>query len=213
MFESLKAHVEMQLRNILCIEIDTSSYLDNAIKRTIFANSFNNNKYYRIENSLPKIFHSGQYCVFLYYLSNEMYLQDNSGENAEKVYYLNKILNSVDIFYEVTMPDIFSLEHPLGSVMGRAKYGDYFHFYQGCTVGGSNGLYPLLGKGIVMYSNSKILGDCHVGNNVIMSANSYIIDCNIPDNSIVFGQGREMVIKQISTEKYQELTKQFWSKD
>ena len=48
-------------------------------------------------------------------------------------------MNSVDLFYAIELPQKFGAEHPLGSVMGRAKYGDGFFFYQGCTVGGTDG--------------------------------------------------------------------------
>lgn len=52
---------------------------------------------------------------------------------ADKIYYLNKMMNSVDLFYEIELPMHFGLEHPLGTIMGRAKFGDYFYFYQQCT--------------------------------------------------------------------------------
>ena len=51
-----------------------------------------------------------------------------------KFYYLNKIMNSVEMFYEVELPSVFCCDHPLGSVMGRARYSDFFYFSQGCTV-------------------------------------------------------------------------------
>ncbi len=82
--------------------------------------------------------------------------------------------------------------------MGRAKYNDYFLFYQGCTVGGNrkgNKLeYPIIESHVTMYSNSKILGASYIGNNVILAANSYVINETIPDNSIVFGQSPNLVI-------------------
>lgn len=69
------------------------------------------------------------YCILLYWLSRELF-QNGKLELADKVYYLNKMLNAVELFYEVKLPAIWSCEHPLGSVMGRADYGDYFFFYQ-----------------------------------------------------------------------------------
>ena len=116
---------------------------------------------------------------------------------------MNKILNAVDIFYEIEFPTIWGVEHPVGSVMGRANYSDFFYFYQGCTVGTNNkysadGSYvcyhPNIGVNVVMYSNSKILGSSNIGNNVIVSANTYIINQNVPDNSIVFGQSPNIKI-------------------
>jgi len=46
-----------------------------------------------------------------------------------------------------------------------------------------------------MLSNSKVLGNSHIGNYVILSADSYVKDTDIPDGSIVFGQSPQLVIK------------------
>lgn len=112
----------------------------------------------------------------------------------------------MDFFYEVKLPNIWGCEHPLGSIMGRARYSDYFFFYQGCTVGGNNGYYPTIGHNVTMYSNSKILGDAHVGDNVILGANTYVKDEIIPDNSIVFGQSPNLVIKRKGRNKKNNIT-------
>ncbi|XCP85360.1 hypothetical protein ABXS75_00680 [Roseburia hominis] len=134
--------------------------------------------------------HSAQYAVFLCTYANQLYL-DEYQDAADNVYYLNKIMNSVDWFYAVQFPSIWSAEHPLGSVVGRATIGEYLFLYQGTTIGGNrkNGKlsYPTLGDSILMYANSKILGDSHIGSNVIVSANAYLLNESIPDNCIVFG--------------------------
>ena len=108
---------------------------------------------------------------------------------------MNKMLNAVDLFYAIDLPEHWNCEHPLGSIMGRAKYGDCFFFYQGCTIGGNHTDYPTLGNYVTMFSNSKVLGKSHIGNNVIISANAYVKDTDISDNSIVFGQYPNLIIK------------------
>ncbi|MCR4861361.1 MAG: transferase [Ruminococcus sp.] len=154
-----------------------------------------NNKYLKAELS-P--FNSVINCNYLYWLSHELYNVHSGG--ADKAYYLNKVLNSVDLFYAIELPESWSCEHPLGSVMGRAKYGNHFFFYQGCTVGGNynKGVleYPVIGKNVTMYSNSKILGNSIIGDNTLIAANAYIKNELIPDNSIVFGQSPNLIIKQ-----------------
>ena len=182
-------------------------------KKTKQCFSANNSKYYaKYKNKeIPfTVYNSTQYTVFLYFLSYVAYMTDRADKVAEKIYYLNKVLNSIDIFYEIEMPSIFGVEHPLGSVMGRAKYSDYFFFYQGCTVGGSGGHYPVIGKNVLMYSNSKILGKSIIGDNVIISANTYIKDAIIPNNSIIFGQSPNIIIKQKSKDEILEITKLNW---
>lgn len=160
------------------------------------------NKYYIMRDGEDKInlYNSVINCIFLYWLSRSLF-QNGRFELADKIYYLNKSLNSVELFYEVKLPDIWACEHPLGSVMGKACYGDYFYFYQGCTVGGNfkrDGeiVYPTIGNHVKMFSNSKILGDSHIGNNVIISANCYIKDQDIPNDTIVFGQSPNLIFKE-----------------
>ena len=109
-------------------------------------------------------------------------------------------MHSVDLFYAIELPSIWSAEHPLGSVMGRAKYSDNFFFYQGCTVGGTkdkegNIFYPELEENVRMYANSSILGRCHIGKNVQIGAGALVKNQDVPDNSIVFGQSPNLIIK------------------
>ena len=150
--------------------------------------------------------------LFLYYLSHTLYL-DGDERNAAKIYYLNKIMHANDWFYPIDLPIHFGAEHPLGSILGRAKYGDYFFVYQGTTVGGNNSLYPVLGHHILMYSDSKILGNSHIGNYVVFSANSYVIDEDVPDNCIVFGQSPNIVYKKKSTEEIKKYFERIWEEN
>lgn len=140
---------------------------------------------------------SSQYTVYLYYLANTLFKEYNNVKLAERIYYLNKIMNGVDIFYEVELPKIMFFEHPVGTVLGRAKYKDKFVAYQNCTVGGNNMKYPEIGENVTMLSYSCILGDSKIGNNCIIASHTYIKDENIPDNSIVFGSSPNLIIKPI----------------
>lgn len=140
--------VHKQIDNIFNLENNEKELINNIFQKVLercernFSNS--SNKYYT-NNGITKFnpYHSGQYCIFLYYLSNEVWKNGNS-ILADKVYYLNKTLNSCDLFYEVELPNIFMLDHPVGSVMGRAKYSDFFSFGQNCTIGNNKGVYPRL---------------------------------------------------------------------
>ncbi|HPJ68325.1 MAG TPA: hypothetical protein PLQ82_05140 [Desulfobacteraceae bacterium] len=92
---------------------------------------------------------------------------------------MNKILHSCDIYYAIELPTVFFLEHPVGTVLGRAKYGNNFFAMQGCTVGGNKGVYPIIGDNVKMYSNSKIIGKSNIGHNVMVGANCFIKDLDI----------------------------------
>ena len=122
------------------------------------------NKYFRRDGeAFFSPFHSGQWLIFLCYMTNTLSSDSNMDLRlrktiADKVYYLNKIMHSVDIYHEVELPSVFFMEHPVGTVLGRARYSDGFMAYQGCTVGGNKGHYPTLGRNFRMMSGSKILG-------------------------------------------------------
>lgn len=155
------------------------------------------NKYFILGVNL---IHSGQWLSFLYYFSNTL---SHNGQTAlaDKFYYLNKVMHSVDIYHAVNLPDVFFLEHPVGSVFGRAEYGTNFFAMQNCTVGGNRDrktgelFYPVIGDNVKMYSGSKIIGKSKIGNNVTLAANTYVKDIEIPDGATVFGQSPNLVIK------------------
>lgn len=164
--------------------------IEEAIYKFIYCTSNAKGKYYDNKLDINCFYNSDKYAIFLYYLSRVM-IEKNKIDIATHIYYLNKILHSIDLFYEVEMPSIFLLVHPVGSVVGRAKYNDYFCLYQNCTIGSDthNGIshYPIFGKKIIMYAGSKVIGKCNIGNNCIFGANSFIINVDIPDDSVVVG--------------------------
>lgn len=63
-----------------------------------------------------------------------------------------------------------------------------------------------------MYANSTILGDCNIGNNVVISANSYLINEEVPDNCIVFGSSPNIVIKKRNEEEIKKMTDHIWKR-
>lgn len=114
---------------------------------------------------------------------------------CDKIYALNKALSSADLYYEVALPEVFTFDHPLGTVMGRADYGNYLTFSQGVTVGNNHGVYPRFGDRVFLMSNSKVIGDCRIGDDVIVSAGAYVKDEDIPSGAMVFGQSPNLVVK------------------
>lgn len=145
--------------------------------------------------------HSDQYAMFLYYLSNTAFRAGHASL-AAKVYGLNKALHSFDAFYEVELPDIFALVHPVGTVLGRATYSDYFCAYQNIAVGSdpfASGS-PAFGEGVVMYGGSRVVGNVKIGENCLISAGASIVGrrgegLQIPDGHVVFG-GQTFQVKR-----------------
>lgn len=194
-----------QLDNMFTLEEGNKAQIEQAIPIVIqkveenFSHS--DNKYYnRGGVAYFNPFHSGQYCIFLYYMSRQLAHPDQPEDKnlilADKTYYLNKLMNSVDLFYEIELPAHFGVEHPQGAVMGRAKFGDQFFFYQGCTVGGNMRLeYPNIGKNVKMCANASIIGKSQIGDNVTLGAGALVKDQDVPSNVNVFGQSPNLIFK------------------
>lgn len=112
------------------------------------------------------------------------------------------MLHGLDVYYEVELPDIFCFCHPLGTVLGRAKYSNYLLVYQGCTVGAAReaGLearseYPELAEYVAIYKGGMIMGRSTVGRNCKIAAHSVLMDLNLSPNSIYVGDPLGYVIK------------------
>ena len=201
--ETLEKLIKHQIQSLFLLDKSESNILmyslPEALAKTRNCFSFSKNKYYRKDSQVFfSVYHSGQYCIFLYFLARQVFLDSPELRTlADKIYFLNKALNGLDLYYEVDMPKVFHLDHPVGSVMGRASYGENFTFAQLCTVGNNKGIFPKIGENVQMLSGSKILGRCKIGNNVIISANTYIKDEDIPNDSLVFGSSPSLIIKAI----------------
>ena len=207
--EEILAQLLMQLKSHFFISEEEKSIIEERFDFALAACednfSHSENKYCWIEENGVRTcrfnpYHAIQYMIFLYYLSHDIYLNAKVGQLCDKIYYLNKIFHSVDLFYAIELPKQFGAEHPLGSVMGRAMYGSGFFFYQGCTVGGTydkegNIHYPIIEENVKMYANSSILGKCHIGKNVQVGAGALVKNQDVPDNSLVFGQSPNLIIK------------------
>ncbi len=195
----LLSMLERQLGNLLAYDPKTErpaleAGVEDALARAERCFSFCANKYYCHEGvSSFDPFHTGQYCTFLYYLSNSLWRQGST--LAARVYYLNKIFNCVDIFYEVELPEAFGLDHPVGAVIGKATYGEFFIFTQNCNVGVNKRVYPTIGRNVHMFPGSAIVGDCNIGDNCVIAARTFIKDQSVPPNSLVFGNSPNLVVK------------------
>ncbi len=185
--------------SITADEIETINGLsDEVFERCDHCFSKNDNKYYvRNGETYFNPFHSGQYNVFLYYFSNTIFKKAKTQLRlADKVYYLNKVMNSCDLFYEIELPEYFALDQPIGTVLGRAKYGNFFKFTQNCAVGNNKNIFPTIGENVTMTANSMIFGDSNIGDNVIIGVGAIVKDEDIPANSLVFGQSPNLIIKK-----------------
>jgi serine O-acetyltransferase len=174
-----------------------SSYVKHALERVEYCFSHINIKYFFDgQQTHFNHLHTDQYAMYLYFLSNTIYRLEGEPAIASKVYALNKALHAIDVFFEVELPDIFAFQHPVGTVLGRGKYSNYFYVYQRCSIGSNlKGEYPTLGEGVVMFGGSGVIGNSVVGENCWLSVGSLVMNMDVPANSIVFGCSPENSIK------------------
>jgi serine O-acetyltransferase len=198
-----------QLRGLFGLGREETVELTDAVHQILeqveYCFSYNRNKYYH-ENDVVVFnpFHSGQFTIYLYFLSRHLFCKGANRLLADKVYYLNKALNCVDIYYEVELPAVFGLDHPVGSVIGRGKYSNFFYFTQNCTVGNNHDIYPVFGENVTLLAGAMVVGNSHIGNNCIISANTCIKDQDVPDDSLVFGQSPDLIIHKKDESYFQK---------
>ena len=146
-----KNQIEDYLTNQLAFfgGADISDYLEAAYKRALYCFSRNTNKYFK--KGTIDVHHTGQYAILLCYLARVAF-EAGDRETADRVYALNKALHGFDIFYEVELPNVFFMEHPVGTVLGRAKYSDRLFLGQNVTVGGNKGCYPTIGENVCLHA-------------------------------------------------------------
>lgn len=180
------------------------SNLDASLQHFYRIASVSSNKYFKTIDGTPKFspFHSDQYAMLLYILSKNLF---NSNQHlSEKLYYLNKVMHSIDIYSAVELPPFFCFFHPVGTVLGRAIFNNYLTISQNCVIGNNKGVYPVIGSYVSLMAHSMVLGNSEIGNNCIISAGSIVKDQNIPAHSIVFGISPNLTIKP------NKLKNQYW---
>ena len=176
--------------------------LEAAVKRTLprlehCFSKVNNKYFFDGKNAVFDHLH-GEYAMWLYLLANELFRMGDGLDISKKLFLLNKALHGCDIYYEVELPEIFLLVHPLGTVLGRGHYQDYLVAYQKCGVGSNHDIYPTMGKHFTLRPGSMILGRCEVGDNVTLAADSLLLDSTLPGNTVYFGKPKNHFSKPLT---------------
>lgn len=138
--------------------------------------------------------------VFLYWLSRSLFLANPEHQEtldlAEKIFLLNRQMNSIDLHYGIQMPKHFFINHGLGTVLSRAVYGEHFSISQGVTVGVQDQKYPSFGDRVILLPNSIVVGNSFIGSNTIVGAGTVIVNKSIPENSVVFQLDGKLRIRE-----------------
>ena len=99
------------------------------------------------------------------------------------------------------------IDHGYGVVIGEtAEIKDNVIIFHGVTLGGTGKekgkRHPTIGNNVFIGSGAKILGNIHVGDNVIIAANAVVVK-DVPANSICAGNPGKIV--KINIDKIQRL--------
>lgn len=125
---------------------------------------------------------------------------------SEAVYYSCRVRGSIDLFYTTNIGRCFMPVHAIGTVIdSHAKYGDFFKIYDGCHIGpfsivGKNPgewEHPSFGNYVTMLGHAKVYGKSIVGDNVIISTETVIINEEIPSNCIVSGKSPNLIYQKL----------------
>lgn len=130
--------------------------------------------------------HSDQYLVFLWCLSNQIWIDSSDDALASKIYYLNKSLHAFDCLYDNNLPSIFYVAHGVGITLGKAIYSDYLYVCKGVTVGASRGgKYPVIHKRVSLGADSTIIGDLVLEAESSVGAGVSLFNLNVPSGHAV----------------------------
>jgi len=133
--------------------------------------------------------HSDQYATFLYFFMNSLWNESENNPICNKVMYLNRSLHNFFLSYKCCLPNIFCLQHPVGTVLGNAKYNDYLVVLQNITVntgiGQNEELSPFLGKGLYLGAGAKIIGNKPIGDRCSIGVNAIVYKQEVENDSNV----------------------------
>ena len=142
--------------------------------------------------------HGDQYSQFLYYFANSLWDISQNRPICDKVMQLNRLLSGCFWSYHAGLPDIFILVHAVGSVIGNAKYGNYFACSQNCTIATQNDLNNQFGEWLLMGAGSSLLNrDLKIGDRVAIGAGTQIYSESVlEDDTLAIMSEGKLVLKK-----------------
>lgn len=140
--------------------------------------------------------HGDQYGQFLYYLMNSLWNLSQNKPICDKLVQLNRMLSGSFFTYNAGLPDIFCWAHPVGTVLGNAKYGNFFVCRHNCTIATQNKLdadgKPLsIGEGLHLGAGAGIYtNNIHIGDRVAIGAGTSVYrEKKIESDTLVVNKG------------------------
>lgn len=119
---------------------------------------------------------------------------------------ITQYITHIQIPYSTSIGSGFRIVH-FGAIVvnPNAQIGKNFNISHGCLIGNAQGKRagtPVIGDNVCMNANSVIIGNCKIGNNVLIAPGAFI-NFDVPDNSIVIGNPGKIIQRESSpTAKY-----------
>ena len=147
------------------------------------------------QKSLFNYLNGDHYAMFLWFLGNTIWQRREDEDTAVRLSLVNKALHGIDLHYNVQMPDIFLLAHPVGTVVGRAEFSDYLVIYQGVTIGSDGIAFPAFRGPTILYAGAAVIGNCCVEQDVTFGAHALVVNQSIPAHSVVTGRTPDLTVR------------------
>lgn len=144
--------------------------------------------------------HMDQYASFIYFLGNTIWEKYHEKTLCDKLLNLNRIVNGFFLSYKCEMPDIFILAHPVGSVIGNAKYSNGLYISQNVTINthvdGNGDIDLEIGEYCFLGAGAKIIGGKKIGNRVSIGVDAMVYNKEIEDDVVVKNMNGKMTFQK-----------------
>ncbi len=139
-------------------------------------------------------------CVFWYRVNRFLYLHKLPGQRHLYAWRTLRFAN--DISFLADIGPGFCIKHLPGIVIGGSvKIGENVVIFNGVTIGQKNSIdksMPVVGNNVRIYTDAKVLGPIHVGDNSIIGTMS-LCNKDVPENSVMYGIPPNVAIKKRTT--------------
>ncbi len=154
-------------------------------------------KYYRTEDKRPIVNPMNiEHLTRLLQIFNRLALEDGAPRTVlDALFHVMRGRCGINHFYSMPVFDYFFPLHAMGAVVGTFECGPFLIISQGSTIGQNHNRYPRIEGPLLVGPGASVLGDCHIGRNVIIGTRALVIDRDIPDDTLVLGMAPDLILK------------------
>lgn len=191
--------VEFLLQSVYRPKAIPSPYIEEAFKKTVADVQYHFPDLHSVKIAHRIQANQNELAVFLFRLGRVLH------ERAEdslipQVHSLLKRFCGCEIYFNNEIDVGFYVVHGEGTVLGsRNRIGEGFKIHQGCTIGhkqNGGGAGSTIGNDVVMYANSSLIGELHVGNRVVIGSH-VLVTRDMEGDSIVLADVKTKIKERI----------------